>query len=149
MLTAEMIKSGVSRAALMSLEKSAHDVPDHLDIDDYVTHRFAPGVYVRQFDLPEDSLVVGKIHKHEHLNVLVRGVVQVASEFHVETFAAPRVWKSEAGIKRAVFTLEDAQWLTIHPNPTDTEDLDELEREVIAPSYDLLDRFMTGQLEAV
>ena len=137
----------VSRAALMELETRTREQNDPTDWDLYLTHRFAPGVYARQFDLPADSMVVGKIHKHAHMNFLMRGVVRVASEFHTETFAAPRVWVSEAGIKRAVYTMEDAMWVTIHPNPGDSQDLADIEDEVIAPSYAQLEAFQQGRLE--
>ena len=142
-----LIQPAITRQALMALENAARDVGDPTDWDIYLTHRFAPGLYIRQFDLPADSLVVGKIHKHAHCNFLMAGVVIVASEFHTETFSAPRTWISEVGIKRAVHTLEDAMWVTVHPNPTNTQDLDELEAEVIAPGYAQLDSYLAAQLE--
>lgn len=141
------VSAPVSRAALLELETQTRAQNDPTDWDMFLTHRFAPGIYARQFDLPADSLVVGKIHKHSHMNFLMAGVVVVKSEFHSETFAAPRVWMSEPGIKRAVLTLEDAMWVTVHPNPSDTRDLGEIEDEVIAPSYAQLEAFRQGQLE--
>lgn len=140
-------KNPVPRAVLLTLEEETRAQNDPTDWDDYLTHMFAPGVYARRFDLPADSMVVGKIHKHAHMNFLMTGVVTVASEFHTETFAAPRIWVSEVGIKRAVYTIEDAVWVTIHPNPSDTQDLGEIEDEVIAPSYAQLQAFLSGQLE--
>ena len=143
----DLIQPGVTRQILVELEEHTRRLNDPTDWDLYLTHRFAPGLYIRQFDLPADSLVVGKIHKHAHCNFLLAGVVKVASEFHTEIFAAPRTWVSEVGIKRAVHTLEDAMWITVHPNPSNTQDLDELEAEVIAPNYELLDSFLAAQLE--
>ena len=136
------------RARLLELDQAARDENDPTDWDLYLTNLFAPGVYVRQIDLPEGSVVVGKIHKHAHVNMLMAGVVTVVSEFHTETFAAPRVWISEPGIKRAVYTHEDAMWMTVHPNPEDTTDLDAVEEDVIAPSYEALDAFLLVKLES-
>ena len=143
----ELTGPGVPRSKLMELHHATEREGDPTDWDAFLTHRFAPGVYARQFDLPEGSMVVGKIHKHAHLNFLMGGVVKVVSEFHTEIFAAPRVWVSEPGIKRAVYTLEDAMWITVHPNPEDCTDLETIEDEVIAPSYDQLDHFLAGRLE--
>ncbi len=143
----DLIQPAVTRQVLMNLERATAELDDQLPLEDMTTHHFAPGVYARQFDLPAGSMVMGKIHKHAHLNFLLVGVVKVASEFHTETFAAPRLWVSEPGIKRAVYTMEDAMWVTVHPNPTNTQDLDELENEVIAPDYKQLDSFLGAQLE--
>ena len=143
----ELTTPGVPRSKLLELQEATQALGDTTDWDVYLTHKFAPGVYARQFDLPEGSMVVGKIHKHAHLNFLMGGVVKVVSEFHTEIFAAPRMWVSEPGIKRAVYTLEDAMWVTVHPNTADTTDLEDLEDEVIAPTYDQLDSFLQGRLE--
>lgn len=134
----------VDRHALMALEAAVVAEASGEPVGDVLTNWFAPGMYARQIDLAAGSMVVGKIHKHAHLNILVKGVVQVASEFGTETITAPHVWVSEAGIKRAVLTVEEATWLTIHPNPSGTECLNELEDEVIAPSYEALDAYFKG-----
>ena len=147
MVEQELTAPGVPRSMLMELHHATEREADPTDWASFLTHRFAPGVYARQFDLPEGSMVVGKIHKHAHLNFLMGGVVKVVSEFHTEIFAAPRVWVSEPGIKRAVYTLEDAMWITVHPNPEDCTDLETIEDEVIAPSYEQLDHFLAGRLE--
>lgn len=143
----DLVRPAVSRHALMTLEAAAQGLAEQLDLDDVTTNWFAPGVYARQIHLPAGSLVLGKIHKHAHLNLLLVGLVEVASEFHTEMFAAPRIWVSEPGIKRAVRTVEDAMWVTIHPNPGDGQDMGEIEDEVIAPTYEQLDSFLAGQLE--
>jgi len=143
----DLVKPAVSRHALMALELAAMALEQHIDLDELVTSWFAPGVYARQIHLQAETMVMGKIHKHAHLNMLMMGTVEVASEFHTETFAAPRIWVSEPGIKRAVYTLVDAMWITIHPNPDDTQDLDKIEDEVIALNYEQLDCFLHGQLE--
>jgi hypothetical protein len=134
----------VPRAALLLLERATEAQPEQLDLDAMTSHTFAPGVYARTIEIPEDCFVIGKIHKHAHLNFLQSGVVTVASEFHTETFSAPRMWVSEPGIKRAVLALEDTVWVTIHPNPDNTTDLKVMEGEVIAPSYAALDAFLLG-----
>ena len=42
---------------------------------------------------------------------------------------------SKAGTKRALYAETDLVWTTIHANPTNTEDLEELEKDIIAPTY--------------
>ena len=51
-------------------------------------HYFAPksekygcSTYAREIFLPKGSFVVGKIHRHQHLNIISKGKVKVFTEF--------------------------------------------------------------------
>ena len=96
-----------------------------------VKHHFAPGSYGREMTLPAGLVVVGKIHKHAHINVISKGRVQVFTEQEgVLELAAPCTFVSRPGTKRVVHVLEETVWTTVHV--TDKTDLAEIEREVIA-----------------
>jgi hypothetical protein len=105
-----------------------------------VTNHFAPGLYGREIFMAAGNCVVGKIHKHAHLNVLIEGHVVVVTEEGREEFHAPRVWVSTPGTKRAVHCITNTRWLTCHP--TEETDLEKIEAEVIAPDYGTLDHFL-------
>ena len=126
----------------MALQESVKELEVTFDPDDLNTHHFAPHVYGREMFIPKDSVIVGKIHKHAHLNVITKGVIKVVTEFGEEIYEGPKIWISEPGTKRAVYALEDTQWLCIHPNFEDTRDLAALEEYVIADSYDELDQLL-------
>ena len=97
-------------------------------------HSFAPGIYVREIFIPKGVTIVGKIHKHEYPNFLMRGEVLVTTEQGgKEHLKAPLSMISPAGTKRAVLALEDTVWITCHA--TDETDLDKIEEYVIAKSY--------------
>lgn len=131
----------ISRERILDLEAQIkHMRAGEFDAEQGVKHWFAPGVYCRDMFLPTETVVVGKLHRHEHMNFLLHGTVLVASEFSTELFAAPRIWKSEAGIKRVVYTIEAALWTTVHANPDDETDVAVLEARLIAPDYETLDR---------
>ena len=98
-----------------------------------LTHHFAPGVYAREMFLPSGHTIVGKIHKHAHLNIVSKGVVVVSTEEGSKELKAPCVFTSYAGTKRAVFIKEDAIWITIHV--TEKTDLNEIENELIAKDF--------------
>lgn len=98
---------------------------------------FGGCVYGRQIFLPKGSLVVGKIHRHAHLNIIMQGRVTVSTEFGQKSFEAPCSFVSEVGLKRAVYSEEDTIWMTVHLTKfTSEQDLDKIEDEIIAPSYD-------------
>ena len=101
-------------------------------------HRFAPKVYLREVHIPANVLVVGKIHKYEHLNFISKGRVSVLTKDGAEEYVAPVTIISTAGTQRLLYTHEDTVWSVIHPNETDTQDLEEIESFNIAKSYDEL-----------
>jgi hypothetical protein len=113
-------------------------LPEHKCI---LTHHFAPGAYGREIYIPKGSLLVGKIHKHAHINVLSKGTVSVMTEDGPEEFSAPRTWVSTPGTKRVVYAHTDVIWTTIHV--TEETDLVKIEDDVIAKSYTELDAFRT------
>lgn len=111
--------------------------------DSPVKHYFAPvdekygcGTYAREILLRKGSLVIGKIHRHQHLNIISKGKVTVFTEFGKKELEAPCTFVSEVGLKRAVYAHEDTIWTTIHLTAhVGEENLDKIEDEVIAPSY--------------
>ena len=98
-------------------------------------HSFSDGIYVREITIPEGMFIVGKIHKHDHPNFLLKGKVIVVTEDGMEELEGPLSMISKAGTKRALYAVTDLVWTTIHANPNNTEDLKELEENIIAPTY--------------
>lgn len=103
-------------------------------LDCPLKHHFAPGAYAREILLPKGSLVIGKIHKHAHINVVSKGRVSVMTEFGRMDIEAPATFVSQVGTKRAVYAHEDTVWTTVHV--TGETDLKKLEDEIIAKTYD-------------
>lgn len=128
-------QSKEAREKILALQETMLGMEQTLD-QFPLTHHFAPNVYGREMFLPAGHTIVGKIHKHAHLNIICKGKVSVSTEEGPKEYTGPCVFTSYAGTKRAVHVLEDAIWITIHP--TDKTDLEEIEKEVIAPDYDAL-----------
>lgn len=108
-----------------------------------LTHYFTPmdekfmcTVYGRQMFIPAGTVIVGKIHKHAHLNIILKGSIAVSTEFGQELLQAPHVFVSEPGTKRAVRSVTDVIWMTIHltDKPGD-ENVDEIVDELTYPDY--------------
>ena len=108
-----------------------------------LTHYFTPKddkygchAYAREMLIPKGTLIIGKIHKHQHLNFISKGKVIVFTEFGQKHLTAPCTFVSEIGLKRAVYAEEDTLWTTVHLTEFGKEDdLAQIENEVIAPSY--------------
>ena len=94
-------------------------------------HFFAPGMYLRELTVPAGMLIVGKIHKHEHFLLVLKGKAEVISEFGRDVVEAGHISISPAGVKRVVLALEDTQFVTVHVNQSDSQDLVVIEAEHI------------------
>ena len=111
--------------------------------DCIVTHYFTPKddkygchAYAREMFIPKGTLIIGKIHRHQHLNFISKGKVKVMTEFGEKYLEAPCTFVSEVGLKRAVYAEEDTLWTTVHLTEHGHEDdLEKIETEVIAPTY--------------
>jgi hypothetical protein len=93
--------------------------------------------YAREMMIPKGTLIIGKIHRHQHLNFISKGKVIVFTEFGQKHLEGPCTFISEVGLKRAVYAEEDTLWTTVHLTEFQSEsELDKIEQEVISPSYD-------------
>ena len=100
-------------------------------------HYFLPGIYVRSLTAAAGSKLVGKIHKKDHIMMILKGRIQVISERLVDEFAAGAIVECKAGDKRAAYFVEDTVWVTIHPS--NETDLGKLEEELIAKDFEELE----------
>ena len=89
-------------------------------------HSFADGMYMREMKMKKGQLGFSAIHKHSYGFFLLSGVLASSRESGVEEFIAPCYVVSPQGAKRVVYAAEDCMIVTVHANPTNTEDLDEL-----------------------
>lgn len=124
------------RLGVQQIQDALFDIPGHLEGDCFpLRHEFTGGVYARTITLPKDSLIVGKIHRHAHHNFLMRGKVAVLTEEGAQILTAPCQFVSSPGTKRAVYTIEEAEWCTIH-EVGEERDIAKIEDIVIAKTYE-------------
>lgn len=94
-------------------------------------HYFNGGMYCRKVFRPAGTLIVGKVHKVDHLFMCVSGQIMAWTEQGMKTLNAGDVVESKAGTKRVTLALTDAIGITVHK--TDQTDLDLIEKELIEP----------------
>jgi hypothetical protein len=124
------------RKDILDLESIIRTLPGAMIGDNEMCplkHTFAPGVYVREIFIPAGTLIVGKIHKHEHPNFLMSGEVSVLTEEGPKRLKGPLSMISPAGTKRVVYAHTDTVWITVHI--TNSTDLQQIEEEIIAKTY--------------
>jgi len=89
-------------------------------------HSFPDGVYIREMKMKKDQLGFSAIHKRSYGFFLLSGLLASSKEDGVEEFVAPCYVISPQGAKRIVYAVEDCTIVTVHANPTNTQDLNEL-----------------------
>jgi len=99
-------------------------------------HSFAEGLYVREITVPAGLLSVTKIHKYSHVTVLLKGTILVYEESGPKKIEAPALFITPAMTKRAIYHVTEVVLTTIHSNPDNEEDIDQIEERVIAKSFD-------------
>lgn len=123
----ELAKLDARDAKVNTLEDGIRTLPA---VDMPVKHHFSQGLYARELHIPAGTVLTGKIHKHQNLNILSKGEISVFMEDgSVLTVKAPYTVVSPAGTRRAAFAHTDVVWTTIHA--TDETDVDKIEAAFI------------------
>lgn len=111
-----------------------------------LVHKFSPGIYCRQITIPAGTLLIGKIHKEGHPIFLMEGDLSLLSPSGgVQRIKGPASFISAPGAKRLGFAHKQTVWTTVHHNPSNTQDLEKLEAEIIAPTYINYDKYVNKQ----
>ena len=108
-------------------------------------HSFADGIYIREMRMKKGQLGFSAIHKHSYGFFLLSGVLASSKEEGVEEFVAPCYIISPQGAKRIVYAVEDCVITTIHANPTNTQDLDELAKINIVFNWDEYEEYLKNK----
>ena len=116
-------------------------------IEEQLKHTFSPGVYARQLFIPKGAIVVGKIHKHENMNIIIQGKVTFFSTDGAVQVEAPHTFVASPGVKRVIFAHEDTLWTTIHG--TSETDLGKIEDEFIAKDYSEIESISEQELKLI
>ena len=110
-------------------------------------HSFAEGLYIREMRMKKGQLGFSAIHKHSYGFFLLSGILASSKEDGIEEFLAPCYIISPQGAKRIVHAIEDCVIVTVHANPTNTEDLDELARINVLFDWNEYDEYTKNNKE--
>ena len=121
-----------TRDSISRLEDEMHKLPT---ITPHVDHVFAKGAYMRCISMTKGTVITSKIHKTQHISVVVSGDVTISIPGETpKRVQGPTVFVTEAGTKRAIIVHEDTVWMTFHV--TDETNLAKLEASIIAKTYE-------------
>ena len=93
-------------------------------------------------DMKAGSAVIGAIHNHLHVWFLLVGHLAVATERSIEEYIAPCYVLAEPGSKRVIYAMEDSIFINIHKNPNNTENINELEEEIVSKTFEEYEEYI-------
>jgi len=105
-------------------------------VDAPLTHKFVPGMYIREIFMPKGAIVTSLIHKTTHPYFIMKGKVSVFSENDgTQLLEAGHRGITTPNTRRVLNILEDTIWITCHPTdvvPTgdSEEEIEEAVRKV-------------------
>jgi hypothetical protein len=119
-----------SREQIEELQRAMSDMPQAvLATENY----FSGGMYCRKVFRSAGTLIVGKVHKQDHLFICAAGEIIAWTEAGMRRLQAGDVVESRAGTKRVTLAVTDAIGITCHK--TDHTDLDLIEAELVEPDH--------------
>lgn len=92
-------------------------------------HYFSGGMYCRKVARVAGTLIVGKVHKKDHLFICAAGEIIAWTETGMRRLQAGDVVESRAGTKRVTLATVDSIGITCHK--TDHTDLESIEDELV------------------
>lgn len=99
-----------------------------------VEHFFSgDGVYGRQILIKKGTVLTGKIHLFEHLNVVSYGDITMMTVDGPKRLKGPCTLVSSPGSKKFGYANEDTLWMTLHA--TREKDVEALERMLTVDTY--------------
>lgn len=128
------------KVALIEAEMLKHE-----RIDIPVRHYFSPGVYAREIKIPAGTLLTGRIHKFEQINILSGGEISVLTDDGMQRVSAPFTVVSPPGTKRIAYAHTECTWTTILA--TEEKDPEIIEAKfTVATEQEFLEFVKTQQL---
>lgn len=124
--------SGVELPAIFdaeNLEILASQMLELEQADCPVIHRFSPGIYIREVQVPAGVLAVGHHQRFEQLNVFLKGRITMFNEDGTTTeLSAPMIFTGPPGQKCGL-VHESMVWLNIYA--TEETDIEVLENRYL------------------
>lgn len=99
-------------------------------------HEFYPGLYVRSIWMTAGSRIVSHTHLTKHPFIILKGRCAVADTHgNAEVLEAPFMGVTLPDTQRVLVIEEDIWWVTVHPNPDNTQDPDEIMRKITSMRF--------------
>jgi hypothetical protein len=119
-----------------------------------VLHTFTDQVYLREMKMSAGHIVMGAIHTYDHAWFLIEGTVSIKTlmqptindgDVEILKYSAPSYKTSKAGDQRVIYAHTNCTFVTVHKNPNNIKNIEELEEILASFSYEEF-KFKTSKL---
>jgi hypothetical protein len=124
-------RNAIQAFELENLKLPQVDIPLH--------NHFVNGMYWRERPVKKGTIITTHIHREANITVIPFGSLVIVSEEEVVRIVGPAMFETHPGTKRVILVEEDSVFSTIHPNPLDVRDVDELEARLTSPDFSFLE----------
>lgn len=119
------------RETIVALTKQLLAAPIKAEMP--VTHTLIEGVYTRSLFIPAGTLLVGKIHLKECVNIVAMGDISVLTETGSGRFKAGHSAVSQPGIQKVGYAHKDTVFINVFR--TDETDISKIEAEIATEDF--------------
>jgi hypothetical protein len=102
------------------------------DFDDQTKHTFLHGIYMRELFIPKGTLLIGKAHRLDCMNIVAKGDISILTENGSARVAAGHSAVSLAGTKKVGYAHEDTVFINVFR--TDETRIEAIEDAVAYPA---------------
>lgn len=122
----------------LSLKELENQLAKLEQVDIPTNHTFSGGVYIREIAVPKGTIIIGKRHRKESCNILMKGsmILYMGENIPTQKITGPLLFTSPPNTKKMAYCEDDVIFLNIHP--TNETDLEKIEQEFIIPEEEYL-----------
>jgi hypothetical protein len=130
----EIFKEDIDLELLGEIMKEVDDGSVQCELQ----HDFSDGIYIRTIKIPKGTLILGKRHRFETLNILLKGEISIymGGNHLAKRMKAPCIFTSGPNVKKLVYAHTDVLFSNIHS--TVETDVDRIEEIFIIPEKEYL-----------
>ena len=105
-----------------------------------VKHIFHAGMYAREIVIPKDTLIVGRIHKFDHFDIMASGDITVSTDYgEPKRLKGFNLIESFSGKQKVAYTHEETVWINF--NCAEERDPEEMYNYLTCGSFEEYEDF--------
>lgn len=113
-LSQSQVNELLADAMIERIEQLEELMLDCQQVDIPVTSLFTNGMYAREITIPKGTLLTGRVHLFDYVDIMLSGDISIATAEGAKRFSGANVFQGVAGRKRAGYAHEDTRWVTVH-----------------------------------
>tara|TARA_R110000787_G_scaffold91911_2_gene193631 strand:+ start:6091 stop:6543 length:453 start_codon:yes stop_codon:yes gene_type:complete len=105
-------------------------------------HSFCDGIYVREMKAKAGTFLIGKVHKQDHVWMLMSGSLIIITEDGLKEVKGPMHGTADKGTKRVAYVKEDCVFVNVMLNVDNTKDIDLIESRAAVDTFEEYNSFL-------